>query len=370
MPIQSVELTDYRNFDSIEVAFSPGVNVITGQNAQGKTNLLEALFYFSTLKSFRSQKDTFLIRHDQQTAYLSERMNNGRRDFRMEISLLRDRGKTILLNGIPQKKVSEIIGLIPAVLFTPDDLQLVKAGSSERRRLLDIPLCQIRPGYLQALSRYNKILKMKRLLLKDPADEAALSLCSTYNRELAKTGSIVIKYRNDFAGKLAVLAKEFHLSISGGEENLELMYKTVSKADPAASATENEERLFGRLEELKKNEFDAQTCLSGIHKDDLLLSVNRFPAKLFASQGQMRSVALSLKLAERQLLKNETGCEPILLLDDVLSELDPGRQNFILNHMQAGQSFITCCDTLPFSMLHQGKIIELSKGKPVKEADL
>jgi len=370
MPINSVELRNYRNFELLNLSFSPEINIISGRNAQGKTNLIEAIFYFSTLKSFRSHKDTFLIRHDQPYAYLSETMHNGRRDFSMEITIREEKGKSILLNGISQTKASEVIGLLPAVLFTPDDLQLVKAGPTERRRLLDIPLCQIYPGYLIALSRYNKVLRMKKLLLKEPPDQNTLTLAAAYNSELAKAGSEVMLYRYEFAEKLANIAKEFHLSISQGEENLGLIYKTVSRADPALGQKENEARLFQRMEELKKNEFESQTCLTGIHKDDLILSINRFPAKIFASQGQMRSAALSLKLAERQLLKEETGCEPILLLDDVLSELDPQRQNFILNHMQVGQSFITCCDTVPFTMLNRGKIIELEKGKLLKETDL
>jgi len=370
MPIYSVELSDYRNFENLKLSFSPKVNIISGRNAQGKTNLIEAIFYFSTLKSFRSHKDMILIRHDCPHAYLSEAMHNGRREFTTEITLCRDKGKSVSLNRIPQSKITDLIGLLPAVLFTPDDLQLVKAGSSERRRLLDLPLCQIRPNYLLALSRYNKVLRMKRLLLKEPVTAGSLDLCSAYNWELSKYGSEIMNFRYDFSLKLAAASKIFHYDISQGEEELSVGYKTVSKADPTLGKPENEKILFERMEELKKNEFDSQTCLTGIHKDDLNLFINDFPAKIFASQGQMRSAALSLKLAEWQILREETGCEPILLLDDVLSELDPSRQNFILNHMQAGQSFITCCDTIPFSMLTGGKIIELGGGKVIKETEL
>ncbi|MBE6998667.1 MAG: DNA replication/repair protein RecF [Ruminococcaceae bacterium] len=369
MPIHSVQLENFRNFESLSCSFSPHVNLISGENAQGKTNLIEALFYFSAQKSFRAPKDEILIRRDAPFFRISETLFNGVRDFTLEVTLERGKKKHLLLNDIPQRKSSDVIGILPVVLFTPDDLYLIKAGASERRRLLDLPLCQIRPFYYETLSRYNRTLRMKRALLKEEYNEKNRTLCDAYNADMARSASEIISMRKNFCDSLTKEAKMLHESLSGGREELIIHYKTISKADPEASPRENEDKIYARLTELMHSEFEAETPLSGIHKDDLNISINDFAAKNYASQGQMRSIALSLKLAERELIEMDTGCQPVLFLDDVLSELDTGRKNFILNHIHRGQIFITCCDPITLSKETEGKQFVFHNGKITKECD-
>ena len=369
MPIVSAEFENFRNFRTLSCSFSPAINVITGENAQGKTNLIEAIFYLSAMKSFRSAKDEPLIQHGKKTAFLSERLHNGQRDFCLEVILRQNERKTVKSNGVPAKRSMDVIGILPAVLFTPDDLDLIKAGGAERRRLLDLPLCQSRPRYLESLSRYNKTLRLKRALLKRGNDRENESVCDAYNRELARLGAEILLERNSYAKKLEKEAAVILSALSEEKESLTLSYKTVSAADPEKSHAENARLLYDRLSSLMKSEFEAEACLSGIHKDDIMIEINGFPARVYASQGQMRSVALSLKMAEREVLKSESGILPVLLLDDVLSELDPARQQFILNHVGGGQIFITCCDESPLSSVREGKVIELSDGKIRREEE-
>ena len=369
MPILEAELQNFRNFSSLFCAFSPSVNVITGENAQGKTNLIEALFYLSAMKSFRAQKDDLLIRHGENAAFLKESLHNGQRDFTLEVSLHKAERKRILKNGIPVRRSADAVGILPAVLFTPDDLELIKAGGGERRRLLDLPLCQMKPLYLDTLARYNRTLRMKRALLKEEITPENEMLLDTYNRSLARYGSLILLERAAYLRELEKEAAPLLSSLSGEKETLKLSYKTVSVADPEKSAAENEKLLYERLSALLKSEFEAGACLSGVHRDDILIELNGYPARAYASQGQMRSIALSLKLAERELLKKGTSSLPVLLLDDVLSELDPGRQHFILNHVEGGQIFITCCDEAPLSAVKEGKVFEFREGRIVREEE-
>ncbi|MBR0144063.1 MAG: DNA replication/repair protein RecF [Clostridia bacterium] len=369
MPILAAELENFRNFTSLSCAFSPSVNVITGENAQGKTNLIEAIFYLSAMKSFRTAKDDPMIRHDAGSAFLRESFHNGQRDFVMEVTLRRNERKRVLKNDIPVKRSAEVVGLLPVVLFTPDDLDLIKAGGSERRRLLDLPLCQMKPLYLETLARYNRTLRMKRALLKRGRTPENEMLLDAYNADLARHGSQILLERAAYLDKLEKEASPLLSSLSGEKEELSLLYRTVSVADPQKSAKENETLLYERLSSLMESEFETEACLSGIHKDDVQIDLNSFSARTYASQGQMRSIALSLKLAERELLKKGTSSLPVLLLDDVLSELDPKRQRFILNHVEGGQVFITCCDEAPLSAVREGKVFELREGKIVREEE-
>ncbi|MBR5742565.1 MAG: DNA replication/repair protein RecF [Clostridia bacterium] len=369
MPILAAELENFRNFDSLRVSFSPSVNVITGENAQGKTNLIEALFYLSSMKSFRSPKDDPLIRHGEEEAVLRETFHNGQREFSLEVFLRKNGRKKILKNDVPVVRAADAVGLLPAVLFTPDDLDLIKAGGAERRRLLDLPLCQMKPLYLETLSRYNRTLRMKRALVKQDMTPENEMLCDAYNRELSRYGSLILLERSRYIRALEKEASPLLSSLSEEKEELSLSYRTVSAADPEKSAGENEALLYDRLSSLMKSEFESESCLSGVHRDDVEISLNRFPARVYASQGQMRSIALSLKLAEREILKKGTSSLPVLFLDDVLSELDYKRQRFILNHVEGGQIFITCCDESPLSEVTEGKVLEFKEGKIVREEE-
>ena len=369
MPILEAEFENFRNFSSLSCRFSPSINVITGENAQGKTNLIEAVFYLSAMKSFRTAKDDPMIRHEAEAAYLRENFHNGQRDFTMEVTLRRNEKKKIAKNGIPVRRSAEVVGLLPVVLFTPDDLELIKAGGSERRRLLDLPLCQMKPLYLETLARYNRTLRMKRALLKRGKSPENEMLLDAYNADLSRHGSQILLERAAYLKRLEKEATPLLSSLSGEKETLSLLYRTVSVADPEKSAKENETLLYERLSSLMESEFEAESCLSGIHKDDVQINLNSFSARTYASQGQMRSIALSLKLAEREILKRATASLPVLLLDDVLSELDPKRQKFILSHVEGGQVFITCCDESPLSAVREGKVFEFSEGRIIREEE-
>lgn len=367
MPILSVDFENFRNFKKLSCDFSPNINVITGQNAQGKTNLIEALFYLSTARSFRTNKDETLILHGENNARIAEKLHNGVRDFNLEIFFTSQNRKRIISNGILQKRSADIVGILPVVLFTPDDLHIIKAGAAERRRLLDIPLCQIRPYYLEALNRYNKTLRMKRVLIRQGVSAENKRLCDAYNAELSRYGADILCMRRDYLIRLAETAAPIHHALSGQKETLTLTYKTFSRADLKGNSETNRQLLYRRLCELMSSEFESENCLSGIHKDDILIDIDDYAAKGFASQGQMRSAALSLKLAEREIIRSVTATEPVLLLDDVLSELDPTRQHFILNHIGGGQIFITCCDMIPRNAIYSGKYFEFHNGMILRE---
>ena len=239
---------------------------------------------------------------------------------------------------------------------------VLKSGASARRRLGDHALCQLRPNYDAALTEYNRILEIKSKILKDHFENpAVLEILPEYNTRLCQVGALLISYRARFYEGLGKAAAEYHRQFSGGIENFDLQYKTVSSvADPFASVDKLTEDLQAHLESHYRAELETAQCLTGPHKDDFSVSLSGIDLKAYGSQGQTRTAAISLKLAQRELMKRESGEEPVLLLDDVLSELDPGRQDFVLNQIVSGQVFITCCELGRFTKL--GKTIEIEKG--------
>ena len=367
MIVKSLELDYFRNYPHLEADFDPRVNLIYGDNAQGKTNLLEAVAYLSAARSHRARYDREMIMLNVDSAFLKGEVFSRDRDFSLEAKLFRGRGRQLFSNGVRLKTAGELAGILNTVLFCPEDLSLIKAGAAERRKFLDGAICQLRPRYAQALGEYNRLYDHKTRILRDwPDNPSMLQTLDDFNLRMAQTGAIVIHYRAHFIKRLREHAPAIHADFSGGREGLELGYETVSTiTDPQRPPKDLLPQLLDHQESHRQAEIDSRQCLSGPHKDDLAVVVGGQSAKTYASQGQTRTAALSLKLAQREICQEETGEWPVLLLDDVLSELDAKRQSFVLNRIRGGQVFITCCEEEKLEGLEGGKAFHIREGKLV-----
>ena len=364
MRILDLKLRDFRNYESLELEFDPGVNLIVGSNAQGKTNLLEAVCYAGSGRSFRTQKQGELIRFHADFAEIEAQVHAEERQQSLRWVLFSGaRPRQIYRNGAKKKSASEIAGVLPTVLFCPEDLMVLKSGAAARRRLGDQALCQLRPNYDAALTEYNRILDQKSRILKDHFEyPGVLEVLPEYNARLCQVGALLISYRARFYDSLGRAAARYHSQFSGGAEEFRLEYRTVSTVkDPFAPVARLTQDLYDHLDSHYRAELESGQCLTGPHKDDFDVSLSGINLKAYGSQGQTRTAAISLKLAQRELMGREWGEEPVLLLDDVLSELDQSRQDFVLNQIVSGQVFITCCEPGRFTRL--GKTIEIQNGK-------
>ena len=363
MQLNEIYLRSFRNYEEATVTFEPGVNLIVGDNAQGKTNLLEAISYLGSGKSFRAMKTGEMIRFGADFAEIRGNVHAQDRDQTLRWVLFSgSRPRQIWRNGAKKKTMADIAGVLPTVLFCPEDLMVLKTGAASRRRLGDHALCALRPNYDAALTEYNRILEQKSRILKDHFENPGLlEILPDYNTRLCQVGALLISYRARFYESLGKAAANYHGQFSGFAEEFTLDYKTVSTvSDPFASISALTQDLQEHLQRHYRAEIESGQCLTGPHKDDFSVSLSGIDLKAYGSQGQTRTAAISLKLAQRELMGREWGEEPVLLLDDVLSELDPGRQDFVLNQIVSGQVFITCCEPGRFTKL--GKTIEIKKG--------
>lgn len=368
MHLNKLELRNFRNYEEIAIDFDPGVNLIVGNNAQGKTNLLEAISYLGSGKSFRAQKTTEMVRFHADFADLEGSVYSQEREQTLRWVLFNgSRPRQVWRNGAKKKTAADISGVLQTVLFCPEDLMVLKTGAASRRRLGDHALCQLRPNYEAALTEYGRILDQKSRILKDRFENPRLiELLSEYDLRLCQVGALLISYRARFYEGLGKAASNYHSHFSGGAEDFDLQYKTVSTVlDPFAPIQKLQENLMEHLESHRRAELETAQCLTGPHKDDFEVSLSGINLKAYGSQGQTRTAAISLKLAQRELMGRESGEIPVLLLDDVLSELDPGRQDFVLNQISEGQVFITCCEPGQFTKL--GKNIAVRSGQIVNE---
>ena len=365
MRLLDLRLRDFRNYQELELSFEPGVNLIVGNNAQGKTNLLESICYVGSGKSFRAQKQAEMVRFGADFADLEAKVFAQGREQELRYVLFPSRPRQIWRNGARKKSSGELAGVLPTVLFCPEDLMVLKTGAAARRRLGDHALCDLRPNYDAALTEYNRLLDQKNRILKDHFDYPhLLDILPDYNTRLCQVGALLISYRARFYDSLGKAAAGYHGQFSGGQEEFLLSYKTVSTVtDPFAPISKLTEEIMAHQESHYRAEIESGQCLTGPHKDDFTVSLSGIDLKAYGSQGQTRTAAISLKLAQRELMAREWGEEPVLLLDDVLSELDQGRQDFILNQIVSGQVFITCCEPGRFTKL--GKTIEIEKGKVI-----
>lgn len=333
MILKSIALKNFRNYTDLYLEFDQGTNILYGDNAQGKTNVLEAVYVSGTTRSHKGSKDKELIQFGQEEAHIQTIVEKGGLDYQIDMHIKKNRSKGIAINKIPIKKAAELFGILNIVFFSPEDLNIIKHGPSERRHFLDVELCQLDRIYLYHLTRYHKILNQRNKLLKDLHIQPDLKdTLSVWDMQLAECGEKLISARKEFVHELNEIIFEIHKNISGNKEELFVRY------EPNVDQ--------GLLEhELQRNQtrdlkFGMTTI--GPHRDDLCFLIHDVDIRKFGSQGQQRSCALSLKLSEIELVKKLIQEKPVLVLDDVLSELDSGRQNYLLNSIHDIQTVITC----------------------------
>ena len=365
MIVKKVTLDFFRNYAHLEAEFHPRVNVIVGENAQGKTNLLEAVAYLSSVSSHRARYDREMIQLGVDSAFIKGEIFSHDRDYTLEANLFRGARRQLYTNGVRLKTADELSGLLNTVLFCPEDLYLIKEGAAARRRFLDDCICQLRPRYAAALAEYKRLHEHKTRILKDSEEKPSLlDTLDDFSLRMAQCGAILIHYRAHFIKRLIEVAPAIHADCSGGREKLTLRYETVSTVtDPLAQPKDLLPQLLAHQETHRAAELAVRQCLSGPHKDDIAVKIDGNPAKSFASQGQTRTAALALKLAARDIFYQDTGEWPVLLLDDVLSELDARRQEFVLNRISSGQVFITCCEEEKLANLREGKAFHIRNGQ-------
>lgn len=365
MIVKKITLDFFRNYIHLDADFDPRVNVIAGENAQGKTNLLEAIAYLSSVSSHRARYDREMIQLGVDSAFIKGEIFSRERDYTLEANLFRGTRRQLYSNGVRLKTADEMTGLLNTVLFCPEDLYLIKEGAAARRRFLDDCICQLRPRYAAALTEYKKLHEHKTRILKDSEEKPSLlDTLDDFSLRMAQCGAILIHYRAHFVKRLIEVAPVIHSDCSGGREKLSLHYETVSTVtDPLAQPKDLLPQLLAHQEAHRAAEIAVRQCLSGPHKDDISVEIDGNPAKNFASQGQTRTAALALKLAARDIFYQDTGEWPVLLLDDVLSELDARRQEFVLNRISSGQVFITCCEEEKLANLKEGKAFHIRNGQ-------
>lgn len=356
MIIQSIELNNFRNYENLQISFDEGTNILFGDNAQGKTNILEAAYLSGTTKSHKGSKDKEMIRFGTNEAHLRTMVLKKGKQYQIDMHLKNNRSKGIAVNKIPMKKASELFGILNIVFFSPEDLNIIKNGPSERRHFLDAELCQLDKIYLSDLSNYNKILNQRNKLLKDMVYRPELSdTLPVWDMQLIDTGKKIIRRREQFVKELNEIVHEIHYRISGGKEELFLSY------EPSVSADMMEQE----IERVRQRDLKMCQTSVGPHRDDLLFSIADVDIRKFGSQGQQRTSALSLKLSEIELVRKSIHDTPVLLLDDVLSELDSSRQNYLLNSICDTQTIITCTGLDEFirNRFEINKVFEVISGQ-------
>lgn len=367
MIVNSVRMEGFRNYLDETVELSPGINVITGENAQGKTNFLEAVYLLSCGHGFRTRLDSELIAFESDYMKVTGKVFSAEREQSIEIGMRSGTRKQILVNGVRENS-SNLSEILRVVLFCPDDLNMIKDGAKARRRFMDMAISQLRPTYAALLSEYTRLYEHKKRILSDWREKPSLlNTLDEFSDSLCRCSAQIIRYRAAFARRLTETAVPIHSDFSGSGEELCLNYQTVSTVtDPFAAASEIYAELLEHQKSHREAEIASGNVLSGVHKDDLDIGINGVNARLFASQGQTRTAALSLKMAEREISLEDTNDCPILLLDDVLSELDAKRQEFVLNRIGSGQTLITCCENGQLRERTGGKIIGISAGRTVR----
>lgn len=363
MKVIAVKFENYRNLKNDIIQPCEGVNIIYGDNAQGKTNLLEAIWLFCGGHSFRNAKDSEIIRWEENFARLEMRFFGQEREQTAKL-VFNGNKKQLEINGVQKKSAAALIEKFCAVVFSPEHLNLIKRGPSQRRKFIDSAICREKLQNAVILSKFNRVLVQRNSLLKDiyrrPSLEDTLSV---WDEPLILNGAMLIKKRMDYVEMLSQRAKSYHDGISKNSEKLEIKYISSIDAEMSDSVDEIAEKFRKKLGDNRKDDIRTGVTNSGPHRDDIEILINGRNARAFGSQGQQRSAVLSLKLAEASVLKERMGEEPVILLDDVLSELDSKRQDFLLNELKDCQVFITCCEKSNKEQLREGKIFQLKNGE-------
>lgn len=363
MYIQNLALKNYRNYESAEITFSEGINILYGDNAQGKTNILEAIYLTGTTKSHRGSKDREIIRFHQDESHIRADIHKNGIQHRIDMHLKKNKSKGIAIDFVPIRRSSELLGTMNMVFFSPEDLTIIKNSPAERRNFMDMELCQLNKIYVTYLANYKKVLDQRNNLLKQISfDKKKMDLLSVWDDQLVKYGIEIIKERNHFIELLNEIIPDIHKNLTSGKEHLRIIY------EKNVEAAQFEQQL------IEKQDMDLryQTTQIGPHRDDLSFQINGMDVKRFGSQGQQRTVALSLKLAEIELVRRLIHDNPILLLDDVMSELDRNRQDALLDSMKGIQTIITCTgyDDFIKERLTINKVYKVVAGTIVQENNL
>jgi len=363
--ISRIEAENYRNIQKMELIPSPGVNIIYGDNGQGKTNLIEAIWLFTGAKSFRRAKESSLIRFGEESLKLSISFMREEREQNAMMYLPRKGKKKVQLNYVDLPRQSALAGEVYAVVFSPVHLSLAEGGPELRRRFLDTAICQLMPRYVDILGRYTRVLRQRNALLKDLRRDRGYpppgtgEMLDIFDETLARLAVSVIRARRKYTERLEKAAGSIYQGISSQRETLSLKYQMGAVQDDDLSS----QNIQNQLKQSRPADIAASATLIGPHRDDLALFINGIDVRDFGSQGQKRSCVLSLKLAESIIIEEATNQRPIVLLDDVMSELDPSRRDYILNSLTGKQVFITCCDTAYFRSLENGKCFHIAGGK-------
>lgn len=335
MYIKYIELKNYRNYKNLFLEFRNGTNILVGDNAQGKTNILESIYFCSLGKSHRTNKDKEVISWDEKEAYISVYVDKERLDKKINIKIFKEGKKGATINSIKVNKLSDLIGTFNAVMFSPEDLKIVKESPTYRRKFIDIELCKLNKHYYHALAQYNKVLNQRNITLKKWKNKE--DMLDVYDSQLSKYGAYIIKKRIEFLEQLSEKTNIIHKEITMNKEIISLKYLTFVK-----NSNNIENELLLQFKKYRQKDIDKRVTSTGPHRDDFSISINNIDTRTYGSQGQQRTAVLSIKFASLEIIKELYGEYPVLLLDDVLSELDVKRQKYVLNSINKYQTLITC----------------------------
>ncbi len=356
MYIESIQLKNFRNYENITIDFHKGTNIFYGDNAQGKTNILEAVYLCGTTKSHRGSKDREMIRFDQEESHIRMNVVKDSLSYKIDMHLKKNKSKGIAINGIPIKKAKELFGIVNLVFFSPEDLNIIKNGPGERRRFMDLELCQLDPLYLTELASYNHIVNQRNKLLRDLYLTPSLrDTLDVWDQQMIQYGKKIIEKRERFVRELNEVIHSIHRNLTGGIENLQVIYEPSITAEEYSNA----------IEKNKERDIRMKMTGTGPHRDDLCVSVNGIDIRKYGSQGQQRTSALSLKMSEIYLVKERIKDTPVLLLDDVMSELDSSRQTYLLDSIDDIQTLVTCTglDDFISHQFHINKVFQVINGE-------
>ena len=356
MYIESLELKNFRNYEELSIVLDPGTNILYGDNAQGKTNVLEAVYLCGTTKSHRGSKDKEMIRFEQDESHIRMMVKKDGVSHKIDMHLKKNKSKGIAIDGIPIRKAAELFGIVNLVAFSPEDLNIIKNGPSERRRFMDLELCQLNKVYLQELTSYNKVLNQRNKLLKDIGFQPGLTeTLDVWDMQLVSYGKKIISLRRQFMEELGEIIRQIHSNLTGKKEEIRLLYEP-----------DVEEKVFEeKLQRAREKDLRFRVTSVGPLRDDFCVQTNGIDIRKYGSQGQQRTAALSLKMSEIYLVEKVTKDHPVLLLDDVLSELDSSRQNYLLQSIHNIQTVITCTglDELIENNFSIDRVFRVTEGK-------
>ena len=360
MIIRSLELSNFRNYEKLNISFSPDVTILYGDNAQGKTNVLEAIYTASTTKSQKGSKDKDMIKFNESESHIRMTVEDGDIERRIDMHLKSTKQKGVAIDGIPIRKASELYGIMNIISFSPDDLGIIKEGPAERRRFIDMELCQLDKLYMHNFSGYNRALDQRNNLLKQISFNAELKgTLNVWDEQLINFGEYLIEKRDLFIKEISDIASKIHSIITENKETLEIQYLPST----------DKESFRNELLSSREKDIILKMTNVGPHRDDMVFMVNGQDARKYGSQGQQRTAALTLKLAEIELVKKKTGKNPVLLLDDVLSELDRNRQNKLLENISGVQTIVTCTGLEEFikNRIKYDKVYRVTAGTITEE---